>query len=134
MCRGHTSFGFFRRARNISSLHVSQSCCTQHGSNQYLHGMSHRDSIVHYILPFQIISYRPGHNCFSARARLVPPRVQTGTSVSSWNLAPQATGCKHSDRFHQPAHRCNVTGITLGARLKCDQLRTSSTIQSNKPP
>lgn len=42
--------------------------------------------------------------------------MQTYTSLSSWNLALRAAGCKHSERFHQPACRCNVTGIPLGAQ------------------
>lgn len=117
---------FSRRvcSNNFIASQSLGSCCTRHVPNKYLHGtqMFHPCWLTSCLQQYLTFFYSEWSHALQdwmfwthMHVLFFPPYVQTRASGSSWNLAPQATGCKRSGRFHQPDNRCNVTGKTLGA-------------------
>lgn len=105
---------------DISSLHVSQSCCTQHVSNQYLQTRYFWHPIM--LLTIYSPPAYPGPNacaCDFPVHTSTTPRPPAATWLLSDHKV-QVLRPISSSRFP-----CNVTGTTLGALLnvtKCGHL------------
>ncbi len=110
--RSDTRFGILRRVCKISSLLLSQSCYPQHGMLQICDLCDCISSQRRSDLFFFFFYVR---TCWSQYMCLSFPCMQTPHLGLQLRPGSQATGCKHSGRFHQPLCHCNVTGVPLGA-------------------